>query len=506
MAYQFSYDKINKIITIPLPKTEVTIQELLNDIRDFEDEVIGIDIYKIADASGKEELGGGVQVGITLKLIEWKLKFADRPGPNWVNCNVRGGNLVAVEIDSTTGEEIFVVPIEPSAYVTVSLTASSSATLQDLALTELKYRVESLRPHHTGVGDTYYWDPINGNDSNSGTDPSVPVKTFSYAQSLALDSNHDVIVCIPGTVGSTTITTEIINITKNYLFLRGPGRDFTFQPVTNNGLPTITINAEGVEVSSVHVKTSTDSTVPGISVLKDFVSLHNLWLDDLTQHGINIQNSKHSEIHSVYVDGARRSGINVGNNVYNLSIENSNIHNCNGSGVDLDGTNIKEVKVDLTSRIYSNKEYGIKIGKGAENTIISSDIILMNNVKGDLLDNGVKTDYSGNILRDRIADQVWDEPRDEHNPHPDSMAHAVFDILSIVSRSVGLMQENQYIDQNVYTTDANGNPLLTNARIRTYRDATSVGTDSHVLATYSITATWGGPNGNELQTYKVEKQ
>jgi len=505
MGYQYNYDKIKRIIEIPLPETEVTIQDLINDIRDFEDEVIGIDIYKIADASGKEALGGGVEVGITLKLIDWKLKFADRPGPNWVNCNVRGGNLVAVEIDSTTGAETYVIPIEPSSFVTVSLTASSSATLQDLALTELKYRVESLKTSHRGTGNTYYWDPVNGDDSNNGIDPSMPVKTFSQAHSLATDGNHDVIICFPGDP-KITITNEIINITKKDLFVRGPGRDFKIQPVITSRKPSVLINAEGVELSGLIVGTGTDSTVNAISIRADFPLLKDLWIENATENGVDLRSSDYGKIKNVIISGCRKQGINIGNNTKDLTIEDLKSYNNNGSGILLDGTNIQSVNIGgVSTSIFNNKECGIKIEKGSSDTVICEDITVMNNLVDDILDNGFQTVYSGKILRQMVSDQVWDEPQSNHNLS-NTMGKAVLDNLEKISRAVGLMQENQYIDQNVYTTDANGNALLSSGRIRIYRDSTSVGTDKHILSTYYITATWGGANGNELQTYKVKKQ
>lgn len=69
-------------------------------------------------------------------------------------------------------------------------------------------------------------------------------------------------------------------------------------------------------------------------------------------------------------------------------------------------------------------------------------------------------------------------------------------------RAVGLMQENYYLDQTSYTT-YNGVKLLTSGRLRVYSVAGSVGTDSDILATYTITAAW---SNDELQTYKVVKQ
>ena len=124
-----TFDTLNQIITVDSPATEITMQDLIDGIRDFEDGNIGIGLAKIADAAGKQDLGGGVLVGITLTLIDWKLKFEDRSGPDYIICNVTGGNLVRYD----TGSGLYTNPIEPAAYVTVTLTASASATLQELS-------------------------------------------------------------------------------------------------------------------------------------------------------------------------------------------------------------------------------------------------------------------------------------------------------------------------------------------------------------------------------------
>jgi hypothetical protein len=65
-------------------------------------------------------------------------------------------------------------------------------------------------------------------------------------------------------------------------------------------------------------------------------------------------------------------------------------------------------------------------------------------------------------------------------------------------RALGLMQENYYLDQAVY----NINGRLTSGRIRTYSVPASVGTNNHIVATYTVTATW---SGSQLVTYKVVK-
>lgn len=127
----FIFDKLNRLIIVQSPTTTVSCQEILNACRDFEDEFYGIDIYHIAVASGKQDLGGGVSVGITLTLLNWRLQFEARPGPDWIACEVNGGNLLAVD---SVGE--FINPIAPSAYVSATRTTAASATLQEQAAIE----------------------------------------------------------------------------------------------------------------------------------------------------------------------------------------------------------------------------------------------------------------------------------------------------------------------------------------------------------------------------------
>lgn len=75
-----------------------------------------------------------------------------------------------------------------------------------------------------------------------------------------------------------------------------------------------------------------------------------------------------------------------------------------------------------------------------------------------------------------------------------------FDSLGeLVTRVLGLTQENQYIDNTSYDGDNN----LISCRIRIYDDQTKVGTNSNVITTYLVTA---GYTDNLLDYYKVVKQ
>jgi len=94
----YSFDKTTKIIQVASPATAVQVQELIDTIRSYEDELsAGISIPKIANAAGKDDLGGGAAVGITLTLLDgWTIQFAPRGGPGWETCIIQDGNLVGI--------------------------------------------------------------------------------------------------------------------------------------------------------------------------------------------------------------------------------------------------------------------------------------------------------------------------------------------------------------------------------------------------------------------------
>src|SRR3990172_6666335 len=126
MSLTLSIDPISspRIITVLAPDVAITMQQLVDMVRDWEDDQVDMEYDHLLDASGKENLGGGVYVGISVTLRNAKLAFQARLGPDYTQCNATGGNLVAVDSDGNT-----MSPIQPTAYTQVVLTSSSSATL-----------------------------------------------------------------------------------------------------------------------------------------------------------------------------------------------------------------------------------------------------------------------------------------------------------------------------------------------------------------------------------------
>lgn len=115
MAFIFNY--YTQIIDVTSPQVEVEIQQLLNAIRVAEFDNIGLAYPKIADASGKESLGGGVVTGITLYLYpNWQIRFWEG---NYT-ATVRGGNILGGLNDQ---------PIAYTPGVQVQIIQSASSTL-----------------------------------------------------------------------------------------------------------------------------------------------------------------------------------------------------------------------------------------------------------------------------------------------------------------------------------------------------------------------------------------
>jgi hypothetical protein len=171
MSISIDFISSPRIITVLTPTVSITMQELVNSVRDIEDELLDLEYEHIIDASGKENLGGGVFVGISVTLRNAKLAFEARLGPGYTQCNATGGNLVAVDEYGAV-----MSPIQPTAFTQIILTSSSSATLQELD--DIQYA--SFGNHVTidvvnGVAGTTY--PI-GNEAN-------PVNNLANAVTIA---------------------------------------------------------------------------------------------------------------------------------------------------------------------------------------------------------------------------------------------------------------------------------------------------------------------------------
>jgi hypothetical protein len=155
MAYQFNFE--DQIIDITSPQVEVVVQDLLNLIREAEYSDRGMAYPKIADATGKDSLGGGVSTGITATLMpDWQVRF-------WAGsyvASITGGNLVG----GLNGE-----PVAFTAGVQVKLVQSAASTLiaGGSALTQTEH--DQLMTGLTSAIPPAVWEQILASHQSPGS-------------------------------------------------------------------------------------------------------------------------------------------------------------------------------------------------------------------------------------------------------------------------------------------------------------------------------------------------
>lgn len=441
-----AFDKLERIITVESPTTEITMQELINGIRDFEDEFEGMDIAKVADASGKEALGGGVYVGITVTLIDWKLKFEDRPGPDWVICNATGGNLVTY--DTTLGT--YVNPIEPASYVTVIITASSSATLQELS---------TLQYSSFGGGVT-----VDITSSYSGTTfpvgtPQQPVNNLADAMLIAVERGFGSIYIL----GNITIDTS-----GNYDHMVFIGESQTKS--------TLTISA-GASVIGCEFR---DATILGVldgnsliqnCVLSDLEYVYGIIIECILEAGtITLGGTNPAHFLDCWAGATEATWpiIDCGGSGQALALQNYNgrMKITNKTGTETVSITLNAGQIWLDSTVTNG-------------TIDISGV-------GTVIDDSTGATVTCETLSQAcIADAVWDEALSEHQT---AGTFGAF-IMAIL----GLSGENSKWSGMVF--DSNHN--LTNATITKYSDATLV----TPVKSWVLVATYNGYS--ELTSYQM---
>ncbi len=73
-----TYTTSPRVVEVRAPSVEMTMQDWVDTLRKQEDTFQGMSYKRLVDASGKEDLGGGVSVGITIASQDSLLAFAGR--------------------------------------------------------------------------------------------------------------------------------------------------------------------------------------------------------------------------------------------------------------------------------------------------------------------------------------------------------------------------------------------------------------------------------------------
>ncbi len=262
--------------------------------------------------------------------------------------------------------------------------------------------IESQRGSHTGVDEVIHWNPIDGNDGNSGLTLNEAKLTYNFngaggVHSLLNNNAHQIIVLIPSQSGGPTIVNEYVEIDKNYTFMRGPGRDWLFQ-ATHNEACVILASAEGVEFSGFRTETKPTGSQDAICTTGGFTLIRKVWVDFSRGSGITIDNTSNCILDNFLIQDAATGG--SGHAVHikgdtlpterNLIVSGRITHNnigANTDGIRIDGTNCIHnfiVGSDPSGLIiHDNSGWGINEINGADETIIIGPRIhLLHNTLG----------------------------------------------------------------------------------------------------------------------------
>lgn len=121
-----------RVLLVASPSVEISAQDLHDTCRWIEALPTSMDDPSLVDSSGYEVLDATTKVGLTVTLDNALVAFAARPGPEYIQCSISGGNVVAVDASGNP----FKTPVSPTAFTQVVTTASSSATSTSQSLLE----------------------------------------------------------------------------------------------------------------------------------------------------------------------------------------------------------------------------------------------------------------------------------------------------------------------------------------------------------------------------------
>lgn len=125
-----------QLVNVQSPVTNLTCQHLIDILRAAEASEEGICFPKIADAAGKQTLGGGVSVGMTVDLVpDWQVKWY----AGSYQATISGGNLVGGlagnPVAYTAGVQVLSIQSANATIVETGvsgLTPEESATLNNI--------------------------------------------------------------------------------------------------------------------------------------------------------------------------------------------------------------------------------------------------------------------------------------------------------------------------------------------------------------------------------------
>lgn len=293
-----------------------------------------------------------------------------------------------------TGDNFSIVSVEPI--------VDQARTTQAL--------IEHQRGGHTHqpIGRIIFVSPNNGDTHANGARGGIndPYSLVQDAHDNAVtDSNHDLIILLSDGTGGPTTLTENVTLSKRYLFIRGPGRDFIW---TRSGAgDTITVTADGIELSGFQLQTAATGSGAGINATSvDFLSIHHVWVNATQGNGITLTDCDNAKVmHNHFQDtGAGGSGhglvldADTGQTGQDINIISNTFHGVEGDAIRLNptGTGTIQEAVIHDNVIGNSTGYGINLVAANVTLAIITNNRLANNTSGAINDNGTNTHAANN--------------------------------------------------------------------------------------------------------------
>ena len=298
---------------------------------------------------------------------------------------------------------------------TEAILADTEAGATSVEASEIKALIESQRRRHTVQGNVYFVDPVNGDTHANGNrgGPSDPYDSIQDCHDNAVtDSNHDLIYLVSGASGGVTTLTENVTLSKRYLQIRGPGRDFILRASSNTD--TVTVTADGIDLEGFRIETTGVGSGKGVQVTSvDFFGCSGCWFANTQGDAINLTDCTNAYIESNNLQNAGQSGSGDGISVVAGSgqtssycrILNNFIENTSGDAVVIDttgGGTIQSTVVQGNS-IFNTTETAVNIAdSGVADTVVADNRFAGNGF--DFQNSSTTASYVNN---EDIIDCIW---------------------------------------------------------------------------------------------------
>lgn len=453
-----------RIAEIAAPATEIVMQDIVHTLRKHEDSFTGMSWQKLINASGKEDLGGGVKVGITVALQNLKLAFEARTTAAHVG-NVTSildppyNNSLRFEDDTAA----FITNNVARGSLVINYTDQSIAdviTVQSETILVTKTLVNGTLNTYTIGDDIQVFNIIQcsatgGNlvavDENLDTFPAILPTAFTQ---VILTSSASATLSESSSIQYASfgggVTVNISNGVSGIAFPTG-----TIEQPVNNIADAITIaNSRGLNKFYIQGNLTLTENATGFTFIGESMVRTSIVIDDIAVCANVIFDQCH--VTGILDGNTRFQNCKVGNVTYvngtmfncglygNIQLAgntNALLADCNAVEpndlpiIDMGGSGQNCILTDYSGQITfrnltdSSNKISVQIdgGKIILDSSITAGIIGLNGI-GALVNNA--TSYTsltqdGLLNKDTVSKAVWDESIGNHLL-PDTMGHQMY--------------------------------------------------------------------------------